>query len=538
VRAFCLTAWLLAAAPAGAAQPSPPPRIVVLLVVDQLPVRLYDRILHVAPPGGLRRLAEGGANLTGRYGHANTSTAPGHALIATGADAGRSGIVGNSWWSREAWRKMYAAEDAGFSVLGRPPASHDGTSPRNLRLPGLGDVLRAASYGRARIVSMSWKDRCAILLGGQRPSAALWFDIPLGGFVTSTYYAQTLPAWVARANAARPAQRMLGRAWTPLLGLRELALLGGPDDAPGEGDYEGMGVAFPHPVRSLRALGASPLANQLLAALAEDALIGEGMGTDAVPDLLAVSFSAGDFVGHVFGPDSREATDLLAQLDRLIAHLLSTLDRRVGAGRYTVVLTSDHGCAPLPEQAATARLLPGVQAPVRMPPDAQIAALVAQAVGTGWRTAFEHPHLYLDAPAGGGRARLGEALSIARKTLLALPGVERVLGPGELAHPADDIARAVRASWDPERAGDLYVVLTPGSVYEEEMVVGKGTGHGSPRIFDQEVPLVLYGARVRPAARPAEPVAEEALAATLAALMDVPPPPGAERPALEQVLAR
>ena len=181
----------LGAAPVRADEP--PPRVVVLLVVDQLPVRLWDRMLPVLPPGGLRRLSEGGASFIGRYAHANTSTAPGHALLATGADAGSSGIIGNNWWSRPTWKQFYCVEDPAYTVLGRPPREHDGTSPLTLRATGVADALRTSTLGRASILSLSWKDRGAILLGGFRPTAAVWFDAVMGGFTTSTYYARELP---------------------------------------------------------------------------------------------------------------------------------------------------------------------------------------------------------------------------------------------------------------------------------------------------------------------------------------------------------
>jgi hypothetical protein len=512
------------------------PRLLVVLVLDQMPSYQWDALIGELPPGGLRRLA-GGRSLVGRYAHAITGTGPGHALIATGATAARSGIVSNEWWDRQSWRSVHCDEDPRYQEVGVAPQAHAPTSPLLLRASGVADSLSAATGGRSRVIALSWKGRAAILLGGFRPSAAVWFDWHQGRFTTSTYYGTALPAWAERANTEGRAARLVGTEWTPQVDAARLLRLGGRDDAPGEGDYHGLGTVFPHRIGSAAAIAATPLANQLLTTLALEAVAAEHLGRHDVPDLLLVSLSATDFVGHVFGPHSQEAVDTFFRLDRDVARLLAGLDRLVGTGRYTVVLTSDHGAPPVPEQ------VPGQGRPgVRLPPDEQLAARVeaglGRAVGPGWQAAFVHPHLYLRGPAAS-LSRYPEALKAARAALLEVPGVERVLGAADLyALTADDaVGQAVARSWDPSRAGDLYVVLTPWSVFEEDMVIGKGTAHGSPRDYDQLVPLVWYGARVRGGRnRPAAPVPQEAVAATLAALLGVPAPPAAEAPALGDVL--
>jgi hypothetical protein len=475
-----------------------PPRAVVMVVVDQMPIRLWDRLLPELPPGGLRRLVDGGANFVGVYGHAMTGTGPGHALIATGADAGRSGIVANEWWVRAPWHKIKCDEDAQF-----------GASPTHLRALTVADSLAAATGRRARILALSWKGRGAVFLGGRHPTAALWYDPHKGAFVSSAYYG-ALPAWVARVDS----KRAVGSEWRPSVELKRLAALGGADDAPGEGDFCGLGRVFPHRIASPEALAATPQANDLLLDLALAGAAAEAIGKDAVPDLLTISFSATDFVGHVFGPDSQEAADTFLRLDRTVARLLGWLDHHVGAGRFAVVLTSDHGVASLPERTGG----------VRMPLDAEIAAAVEKAVGPGHQVGMVHPHLYIEPPDPA-------ALKAARAALSKLRGVEQVFDASELAKPRDSVAQAVARTWDPERSGDLYVILQPHAVFEEDLVRGHGTGHGSPREYDREVPLVFFGAGVRPQ-KVRERVAQEAIAPTTAALLGVPPPPAATEKAL------
>jgi arylsulfatase A-like enzyme len=207
--------------------------------------------------------------------------------------------------------------------------------------------------------------------------------------------------------------------------------------------------------------------------------------------------------------------DTFFRLDRTVARLLGWLDTSVGAGRYTVVLTSDHGAASLPERSGA----------VRMPPDSEIAATIEKALPAGHKVGFLHPNLFIE-------PRDPTALQTARKVLLGMRGVERVLGISDLVPAHDPDAEAVLRAWDPERSGDFYVVLAPNCVFEENLTMGQGTGHGSPRMYDREVPVVFYGARVqRGVGRKRVP--EEAVAPTVAALLGVPPPPVASENALE-----
>jgi hypothetical protein len=474
------------------------PRVLALVVVDQMPIRLWDRLVPELPPGGVRRLVSDGAAFTAAYGHSMTVTAAGHALLATGADAGRTGIVDNEWVERHPWRRVHADDDEKF-----------GTSPANLRALTFADSLVATTAGRARIVSVSLKSRAAVLLAGRHPTAVVWYDVQLGQWKTSAYYG-TLPAWAAQSDP----RQQIGHDWRPSLDGKKLARLGGPDEAPGEGNFAGLGTAFPHPVDSALALQATPAANDLIMDLALAGAAAEGLGKDDVPDLLLISLSGTDYVGHVFGPDSQEAVDAFFRMDRAVARLLAWLDRHVGAGKYDVVLTSDHGATSLPERNGA----------VRLPPDGEIGWNVEKQLAPGHEVAFIHPNLFIE-------PRDPAALKTARAVLQSMRGVERVLDASDLVAPGDDVTERVARSWDAERSGDLYVVLAPNCVFEENMTLGAGTGHGAPRDYDSEVPLVFFGAGVKPrAAR--ERVAAEAVAPTIAALLGVPAPPAASAKAI------
>jgi hypothetical protein len=481
------------------ASPHAKPRVVVVVVADQMPVRLWDRLLPELPPGGLRRLVDGGSNFIGRYGHAMTATAPGHALIATGADAGRTGIIDNEWIVRSPWAQVKADDDPKF-----------GSSPANLRALGIGDVLWGATGGRARVVSVSIKSRAAVLLAGRHPTAVIWYDQHAGKMTTSAYYG-ALPAWAAQIDP----QKRVGHDWRPSIDPKRLEQLGGADEAPGEGDFHGLGRVFPHPIKNPEAISATPEANDLLMDVALAGAAAEGLGKHDTSDLLLISLSATDFVGHVFGPDSQEAVDTFFRMDRAIARLLGWLDKNVGAGKFAVVMTSDHGAASLPEKTGG----------IRMPPDTEIAAAVEKAIGGGHKVGFVHPNLFIE-------PRDPAAVRKARAALQSMKGVERVLEPSELAPPRDDIAEAVWRSWDAERSGDLYVVLAANNVFEENLTLGAGTGHGSPRDYDREVPLVFYGAGIKRHAE-RQRVPQESVAPTTAALLGVPAPPAAQEKAID-----
>ncbi len=509
--ATCL-ALLTLAAPTP---PRPRPRLVVLVVLDQMPVRAFARARPHFKGGFARTVAEGALRI-GRYPYANTVTAAGHAFLATGAPPAESGILQNEWWDRAAGREVFSV-DAGDGK---------GASPGNLRTEGVGDVLAAASGGSAKIVGLSWKDRGAILPVGRRPTAAVWFDVKTLGFATSAYYG-ALPAFAERANRERPITRHVGAVWKPTLAPPVLSSLC-DDAAPGEGDFHGLGTRFPHRLPSApghafgRALAATPFAVDALFELAADAAEALDLGGDDVPDLLTVSVSATDMQAHATGADSCEAIEVLLAADRAFGVLLARLEQRT-KGRLAVVVSSDHGGVALPEHTVAELGVPVTE--LRAPTDRGIAALVKARLPMGWRAEFLHPWLWLlpTVPAPAPRER---AIAAAKEALLALPPVLSVWTEADTRRPGDALAGTVARSWDPTRAGDLYVLLRPGAVFDEQYVTGGGTTHGTPWDSDVHVPVVVWGAPVAPSAGPI-PMAR--VPATLADLLGVRPPKAAAR---------
>jgi hypothetical protein len=351
---------------ARAADPAPAtPSLVVVLTIDQFRGDYLERFRGHFVPGGFRLLLEQGANFTDcRYRHAVTKTACGHAVVLTGVHANEHGIVNNAWTDRETLKRGNCVEDTGAQLIGRPesrggvklPDTAVGASPRRLLASTVGDELKLRRP-ESKVIGISSKDRSAILLSGKLADAAYWMD--KGTIVSSTHYMKELPEWVRAFNAMGRVESYFGKTWERLLPAAAYDQLQGPDNMPGEfGDY-GMGQTFPRVVNGgsgqitsayYEAFEGAPFKNEVLLAFARGVVENENLGRRGVTDLLCLSFSTNDVVGHNYGPDSHEVMDITLRTDRMLAEFLTFLDQRVGLNKCTIVFTADHGIAPLPER--------------------------------------------------------------------------------------------------------------------------------------------------------------------------------------------
>lgn len=509
------------------------PRLVVAIAVDQLRADYMERFRPYFGPGGFNLFLQRGANFAqARYEHSTTSTCPGHAVILTGSYGQNNGIIANNWFDVTRGRKTYCAEDTTTTLIG---STEPGRSPRNLFGATVGDVLKMNTGGRSKVVTVSAKDRSAIMLGGHLADAAYWIVDTL--FVTSTYYRTELPAWAREFNASHPISKYFGRKWERLLPAAAYAGMG-PDDEPAERDEAGLGRVFPHPVADGDAFDLSPFLNEVTAQFAMRAVTAEGLGKDTIPDLLGISFSANDRVGHAFGPESHEVMDVTVRLDRLLGRLFGFLDRTVGLANVMIVLTADHGVAPMPE--VLARLHPGTTARRLNPAvidTAVNAAMVARygaAAAPGWIIYHDTPLLYLNRAAlEAHRIPLEEAQEVARTAVLSVPGVHEALTAAELIRLRDGGAESgsVR-SFHPARSGDVYYRLEPYWQADDE---GAGTDHGSGWLYDQRVPLLWYGRGVGAGTyQGAAAVAD--IAPTLSAYLGLIGPGGAQGRVLREMM--
>lgn len=555
VRSLVLT-LIAAAAPLSsrAAEPSRP-RLLVLVYFDQFRGDYLRRWHDQYGEGGFRRLVSEGAWFANcHYPYAYTVTAAGHASVATGCPPAEHGVVGNDWYERSVGKSVNCVGSDGAEQVPPRTAEGDdadekkgakgGVSPERLLKPTIADALKLATAGRGKVVSLSLKNRGAALPGGKTPDVCCWMDGGTGQFVTSTYYtdkggsAGHLPGWVADFNAGRPAEQWRGKIWDRLRPELDYVKLSGPDDVVGESlGAAGQGRVFPHPFEPadpkaksayLSAIYASPFGNELLLAAAEAALGAENLGGDDVPDLLTLSFSSNDAVGHAWGPDSQEVLDVTLRSDQIMSRLLQALDAKVGKGGYVLVMSADHGVCPLVEnslqQGRTAERVQPAAAP-------KVEAFLSERYGDRkkgkWVEAVSGPWVYLKREA---ITAAGERPAEVEKTLagwvLEQSGVEGVYTRTALTTPGgplDATGRMVALSFHPERCGDLYVLLRP---YCLPGSAGTGTTHGSPWEYDTHVPLVVFGAGVKPGER-ADRVSPLSAAAILAKAAGIDPPTGA-----------
>jgi hypothetical protein len=567
-----LIAW---AAPGAEPAADGRPKLAVIVVFDQMRGDYLERWKDLFVEDGFKRLQRDGIWFTNcHYPYACTITGPGHASILSGCSPDRHGIITNDWYDRASGETVNCVTSERYQNVGSatPESDKAGDQPKNdegasgskkaakklggtpdrMLAPTLADTLKAATGGQAKVVGLSLKDRSAILPTGKRPDACYWFDAKSGTFVTSTYYRDRPHDWVAAYNAKRPADRWFGEPWTRLRSDLDYARYSGPDDEPGEGlgINRLQGRVFPHPMTGglkkpgpayYETLETSPFGNELLLDFVRQALVAEGLGRHGTPDLLTVSFSSSDLLGHVYGPDSQEVLDATLRADLIVRHLLALLDQHVGKGRYVLALTADHGICPLPEVSRKQ----GKDAD-RVRPLAFVAGVTdffTRTYGSrpdekgAWIESLSFPWVYLNLrrvqSRGLNPADVADALAGYLRTQPAVQAVY-TLKQLEGSIPDDDaIGRRMQKAFNADRCGELGIVTKPYYLLSTTLT---GTIHGTPHPYDTHVPLVVYGPGVRPesAGAPSGPCPEavtpQATAAILAHALGVPAPDKAEAP--------
>ncbi|HEU5303095.1 MAG TPA: alkaline phosphatase family protein [Gemmatimonadales bacterium] len=522
---------------AAAQGPVSRPRLVVVIVIDQFRPEYLQRFKPYFGSGGFNLFLGRGATYTeAEYQHAVTFTCPGHAVVLTGTHANVNGIVANQWYDQRSGRPQYCAADTLVSLIG---SSGPGRSPRNLIGPTVGDELKRVNQGRSRVITIAGKDRSAILLGGHRADASYWMADSL--FVTSSYYMNELPGWVRAFNASGRVSSYTRKTWTRILPRAAYTAVG-RDDVAWEENVAGMGRTFPHPLppdsssRFMDAFRSSPFQNEVLLEFAMAAVSAEGLGRDSIPDLLGVSLSANDLVGHAFGPNSHEIMDMTVRTDRVLQRFFNYLDKRIGLRHLLIVLTADHGVAPLPETMQELSADAGRIDPARIA--AATEAALQSRFGTveapGWLVHLTPPWIYLNVKALRQRGIPIEAAErTARDAAESVPGVHRALTATELRQQqANGMASGAVLSFHPERSGNVYYELKPYIVSGQEP---SGTTHGSPWSYDVRVPLLWFGASVKRGVH-VRPVSVADIAPTLAAFLGIGPLPGFQGKILEEVV--
>jgi predicted AlkP superfamily pyrophosphatase or phosphodiesterase len=541
-----LLALLLAACPRGTGTPGArtKPKLVVLIVIDQWPSWVFEKQQKLFT-GGLRRLLrEGAVVMNAEIPYANTYTAAGHSALGTGAAPNVHGIIGNSWWRRDEERERDAEFDPSTPTLRVGPAignenEDEGASARMLKAEGIADVLRRATSGTGKSVSVALKARSACLMAGKKPDLAIWYAAEAGGMTTSKAYADEPPPWLVALASTYPASRYFDATWDP----RDPTLLaretGIPDDAPGEKSDHGLGPAFPHSLAAAKnpahALIATPFADELVSQAVSVAMSEMKLGKDPVPDFLAISFGAHDYAGHDWGPDSWEVLDLTLRLDSALGELFELLDARVGVDQWAVIVTSDHGATPVIERGrfrSARRITPS---DIERPVETAVTYAVGVA-GTSWMAKVTSSNVYMSAKFRELSPQLREAgLDAAAKAIRGVPGIA-FAGRTDKFSPdckaEKDTERAICLSVVPGESGELYAYPTAGSGITS---YPGGTTHDAPFDDNRRVPILIKAPGVP------HQVGDGTLlqvAPTIAALLGIPPPEAAKESPLFEIERR
>ena len=501
------------------------PKLVIAIIIDQF---RYDYLTRFRSDyhGGLDRLLTTGADFTNAfYAQVPTVTAVGHSIFLSGAMPSVSGIVGNAWYDRDERQLVTSVCDWNTTVVGGHQGAKgsrctdsDPASPKRLLVTTFGDELKEVSPN-SRVIGISIKARGAILPSGHRADAAFWFDDATGNFVTSSYYVTELPAWAKAFNGRKLPAKYVNQKW------------------PGFPKWTFTGTTSAEPYAQLPA---SPWGNELIEEFAEESISGEELGQRGVTDLLTISFSSNDYVGHRVGPDAPEVRDMAIRTDQLLAKLFRVIGGKVGMENVIFVLSADHGVAPVPDPH---QRMPGgylsahLESIVSSALDQEFGKaewLVPSAGGEGvyfnWEAIESAKHR------DGKRASEEDIYRVAQAAILSAPQlhVARVYSRRQLDDgiAGDFIASAEMNGYFPRRSGDLSVVLESGYIPGNS-----GTTHFSPYAYDRHVPVLFMGPGIRPG-RYDITIEPNDIAPTLATMLDVQTPSGSSGRVLTEMLTR
>lgn len=454
------------------------PKLVIVIVIDQFRGDYLERYRDQFGEGGFRLLLDHGAYFANcNYNYANTRTAPGHATLFTGAYSNGHGIAANEWWDQKRRKTVTSVEDDGTKLVG-VDGDKIGASPHNLLADTLGDELKLATQGKSRVFGISLKDRAAVIPGGFAADAAYWIDAKSGAWVTSTYYRNELPRWVQDFNSSQP-QKFWDRDWKDAQGavLRSTAHRKTADGKEA-GFYE--------------VVGSTAFGNEYELAFAKQLVVYENVGRGPATDLLSISLSPNDILGHQVGPDTPEMQQMALDLDRQLADFFNFLGHQIGLADVWIALSADHGVSALPDQARKLRV-PALNLDV-----AKIEAKVNDAMTGKFSPDHPAPYVKIDYPIAwldedafsAAHVREHDAeITVGEEMTRA--GLRDFYTKSQLAEgkaPDTPLGRKYLNSYSPE--GSWFVMGVP-EIYS--VGYDRGTDHLSPYSYDTHVPLAFYG---------------------------------------------
>lgn len=477
------------------------PRLILFLVSDQFSYEYLERLQSLWS-GGIKTLLTKSANFSeGFHKHAITETCPGHASLITGTHPSESGIIANNWFDRNTGEEVYCVDDRKFQK-----------SPRNLLTPTLGDWMKGANP-KSKVFAVSAKDRAAIVLGGHSADGAYWYDKKTGRIVSSAYYSEAAAPWLSAFNSDAPLDRFYGKPWTPLpLTKRQLRDAGVVET--GRYNYS---ENLPHPLGDLSPVPtasfysdiySSPFIDELVGLFSQRLLFETKLGADEVPDLLAISFSAVDTVGHQFGPHSRHQIDNLLRLDKTLERLFSSIEKSIGLENVLVVFSADHGVQAFPE----VQNRKGVKDAARVGlPEYHCLQNILQTLPS--ETRFSAPWYLTPHISELSREKI-------RLAIAACPNIAKVWLSSELMNQnhLDQFHELFKNSFHPQRSPDFLIQWR-----KNFLPTRRGTNHGTPYKYDSHVPILIMGSSVKSVTQ-TQPIATVDVAPLLADIANVPTP--------------
>lgn len=497
------------------------PKLVVGIVVDQMRYDYLYRFSEKYSNGGFKRLMSHGFFCkNAQYNYVPTYTGPGHASIYTGTTPAIHGIAANEWYDKKNRREIYCVYDKASSPVGTTNSAGQ-MSPANLDATTIGDEMKIASNNKAKVIGISLKDRSSILPAGHAADAAYWFDASIASFITSSFYLKELPKWVLDFNARKLVQKYLGNGWNTLLPLEKYTESLPDKNAFEKSPYKSEPV-FPYSFKDQLEknnfeIKATPFGNTITKDLAIAAIEGEGLGNDNICDMLCISFSSTDYVGHTYGPKSIELEDTYIRLDKDLEELLTYLDTKIGKDNYSLFLTADHGASEVPAYLQSQKINAGYVDINGMRKKLKIE--LAKEYGDSLVMSFINQQVYLnDSILDLKKLDKHSVEKFCMKLLLAFREVSEATCREELKMENGILFRdLIQRGYHNKRSGDIVITYKPGFIDYERT----GTTHGSSFSYDTHVPVIFYGNGIKTGST-LRPVYITDIASTICQLLDIP----------------
>jgi len=515
------------------------PKLIVGIVVDQMRWDFLYRYSNRYSNNGFKRLLQEGFTCENAFiPYTPTVTAAGHACIYTGSVPAINGIVGNAWWDKFQKKSVYCSEDPSVKSVGSNNSNNGKMSPKNMLVTTIGDELRLATNFRSKVIGVALKDRGSILPAGHSANAAYWYDVNSGNWITSTYYMQELPKWVTDFNASKIVDKYYENGWNTLYPIETYTQSTADEKAYENKPFGVDQTKFPYQLKKFQgniysSIATTPFGNSMTFDIAKAALDNEQLGKGTETDMLCISLSSTDYVGHSFGPNSIETEDTYLRLDKDLGDFLNYLDAKVGKGQYTVFLSADHGVAHVPGFMQENKLPGGLFNDTEM--QKQLNALTKEKFNVDKLIVSMYNYqVHLNNP-------LIDSLKLDKEAIIktciqhlekqeAMAQVFEISEMMETPLPVK-VKNMMANGFFPSRNGEIQMVLKPGYIDGNKT----GTTHGLWAPYDAHIPMVFYGWGIKHGKTNKETYMMD-IAPTITALLKIQMPSGSIGNVVEEVM--